>query len=148
MGEPSGPAVLVSGCKGEARTLRSGYKQLARHLKAARCEVRRLEGAAGVTPAALAGAAILVLGGPTQPFSASELDALRAYLRDGGNLLVLGGECGSGGSGGGAGAAAGAAGAAGAAPGPGSNLNFLLEEYGLSLASDCVIQTAFSRRVV
>ena len=153
-GEPSGPVVLVSGCKGEARTLRAGYKQLARHLKAARCEVRRLEGAAGITPAALAGAAILVLGGPTQPFSAAELDALRAYLRDGGNLLVLGGEGGSSGGGGAAGAGpggaatAGAGAGAGAAAGPGSNLNYLLEEYGLSLANDCVIQTAFSRQAV
>ena len=120
------PLVLVSCAKGEARSLRTGYKALARHLKAARCEVRRLEGA--VTPAALAGAAIAVFGGPTQPFAPAELDALRAYLAGGGCLLVLGGE---GGEGGGKGAAC--------------SLNPLLESYGLAVAPDAVIQTAFSK---
>ncbi|EFN56850.1 hypothetical protein CHLNCDRAFT_51639 [Chlorella variabilis] len=120
------PVVLISACKGEARNLRSGYKQLARHLKAARCDVRRLDAASGLTPAALAQAAIVVFGGPTQPFAPNELDCLRAYLRGGGNLLVLAGEGGE--------AAA------------GTNLNSLLADYGLRVAADCVIQTAFTRR--
>lgn len=118
--------MLISACKGEARNLRSGYKQLARHLKAARCDVRRLDAASGLTPAALAQAAIVVFGGPTQPFAPNELDCLRAYLRGGGNLLVLAGEGGE--------AAA------------GTNLNSLLADYGLRVAADCVIQTAFTRR--
>lgn len=148
-----GPVVLVSSCKGEARSLRSGYKALARHLKAARCDVRRLDGGAsgGITPAALQGAAIVVFGGPTQPFTTDELDCLRAYLRGGGSLLVLGGEAGQEGRMG-AGATAGAAGASGAASGagssgvgPGTNINCLLEECGMSLATDCVIQTSFGR---
>ncbi|KAL4443392.1 hypothetical protein ABPG75_011129 [Micractinium tetrahymenae] len=142
----AGPVVLVSACKGEARSLRAGYKALARHLKAARCDVRRLEGAV-VTPAALEGATIVVFGGPTQPFSAAELDCLRAYLRGGGSLLVLGSARGEGAgapSSGGSGSST-AAGAGPAAAGPGTNINCLLEECSMSLASDCVIQTAFKR---
>ena len=140
---PAGPLVLVSGCKGEARSLRSGFKALARHLKAARCEVRRLEAAGGVTPAALDGAAIVVFGAPTQPFTAAELDCLRGYLRGGGNLLVLGSE-------GGGAAGDGTPGGGGGQPlpapaGPGSNINCLLEDCGMSLATDCVIQTAYTR---
>lgn len=121
------PLVLVSCAKGEARSLRAGYKALARHLKAARCEVRRLDGA--VTPAALDGAAIAVFGGPTQPFAPAELDALCAYLAAGGCLLVLGGEGGEGGAGGQA----------------ACSLNPLLEGYGLAVAPDAVIQTAFTK---
>lgn len=131
-GSPAFPLILVSSCKGEARSLRSGYKQLARHLKAARCEVRRLEG--GVTAAALSGAAIAVFGGPTQPFAPEELEALRAYLAGGGNLLVLAGEGGEGGRGGIGGAA--------------GSLNPLLESCGMAVAADCVIQTAFTKWVL
>lgn len=124
---PRGPLVLVSSCKGELRSLRAGYSSLARHLKAARCEVRRLEaGGGGITPAALAGAAILVFGGPTQPFAPEELDALRGYLMGGGNLLVLAGE-------------------GGQAAGAGTHLDALLGECGVAVGADCVIQTAFTR---
>lgn len=122
-GPKAGPVVLVSSCKGEKRSLRSGYKQLARHLKAACCEVRRLEG--GVAPAALAQAAIVLFGCPTQPFTLEELECLRVYLREGGNLLVLAGE--------------------GGEAATGTNLNCLLEEHGIGVAPDCVVQTAFSR---
>lgn len=147
-GPGAGPVVLVSACKGEARSLRAGYKALAQHLKAARCDVRRLEGAS-ITPAALEGATILVLGGPTQPFTATELDCLRAYLRGGGSLLVLGSARGEGaGAPGSSSNGAGLAGAGPAPAGPGTNINCLLEECGMILASDCVIQTAFARWVL
>lgn len=149
------PLVLVSSAKGEARSLRAGYKALARHLKAARCEVRRLD-RAPLTPAALDGAAIVVFGAPTQPFAAEELEALRSYLRGGGNLLVLAAE---GGADAGAGAAAsaardvpGASGTAGRASNGGSfdtsNLGSLLKEFGLGVGVDCVIQTAFTKWVL
>lgn len=147
------PLVLVSCAKGEARSLRAGYKALARHLKAARCEVRRLD-RAPLTPAALDGAAIVVFGAPTQPFAPEELEELRSYLRSGGNLLVLAAE-------GGADAGAGSAGsdgvpAAGAASSTtgrtssaatfaSSNLGALLEEFGLGVGADCIIQTAFTK---
>ncbi|KAL4429204.1 hypothetical protein ABPG77_010183 [Micractinium sp. CCAP 211/92] len=143
----AGPVVLVSACKGEARSLRAGYKSLARRLKAARCDVRRLEGA-GLTAAALQGATILVFGGPTQPFTPAELDCLRAYLRRGGSMLVLGSARGEGAGAPGSSGSSSSVGqeAAGyARAGPGSNINCLLEEYGMSLGSDCVIQTAFTK---
>ncbi|PRW50771.1 intraflagellar transport 52-like protein [Chlorella sorokiniana] len=150
------PLVLVSCAKGEARSLRAGYKALARHLKAARCEVRRLD-RAPLTPAALDGAAIVVFGAPTQPFAPEELEALRSYLRGGGNLLVLAAE---GGADAGAGAASqtsdGPAGSntssgspdghtASAASFASSNLGALLAEFGLGVGADCVIQTAFTK---
>lgn len=124
----SGPVILISSVKQECRSLRSGFKQLARHLKSARCDVRRLDATAGggITPSSLAQAAIVVFGGPTEAFMPEELDCLRAYLRGGGNLLVLGAE-GCGGQ-------------------SGSHLNALLADFGIKVASDCVIQTAFTRQ--
>eukprot|EP00887_Chlorella_sp_A99_P001106 scaffold14.g1106.t1 len=120
-----GPLVLISSAKGERRTLKAGLKKLVRHLRAARCEVARLDAGAGVRGEALAAAAILVLACPTRPFSLEELDALRTYLEDGGSLLVLGSEGGEAAS--------------------GSNLNYMLEEHGLAIADDSVIQSAFSK---
>lgn len=147
------PLVLVSCAKGEARSLRAGYKALARHLKAARCEVRRLD-RAPLTPAALDGAAIVVFGAPTQPFAPEELETLRSYLRSGGNLLVLaaegGADAGAGPAGSGGAPAAGAANSttdrsSSAATFASSNLGALLGEFGLGVGADCVIQTAFTK---
>ena len=145
---PPAPLVLVSSCKGEQRSLRSGYKQLAHHLKAAQCEVRRLD-ASPLTPAALAPAAVVIFGCPTQPFAPEEIDCLRTYLRGGGNLLVLSGEGGEAPI-----AATAPAGAGSTAPnpaaapaGPGTNLNVLLREHGIAVAPDCVVQMAFSKCV-
>lgn len=143
-GPGAGPVVLVSACKGEVRSLRSGYKALARHLKAARCDVRRLE---GLTAGALEGATIVLFGGPSQPFTVAELDCLRAYLRGGGSLLVLGTANGEGAGGPGSSSSGSMSGAGPAPAGHDTNINCLLEECGMSLAKDCVIQTAFTRRV-
>ncbi len=149
--------MLVSCAKGEARSLRAGYKALARHLKAARCEVRRLD-RAPLTRTALDGAAVVVFGAPTQPFTAEELDALRSYLRGGGNLLVLaaedGADVGAGAAAAGDGPVVGATSgsAAGrstsAASFADSNLGALLAEFGLGVGADCVIQTAFTKWVL
>ena len=119
MSGPTEPLVLVSAAKGEQRTLANGFRLLGRQLRGARCEVRALAPGpgAGITPAALAPAALLVLGCPTQPFSADELEALRLYLSSGGAVLALLGEAGAG---------------AGLAP--------LLEPLGIAPRRDCAIQ--------
>lgn len=127
--QPSQPLVLVSACKAERRTLRAGLKQLGRRLRAARCDVQKLDAAGGgLSPEGLAGAALLVLGCPTQPFALEEIDALRAFVGGGGGLLVLSSE--------------------GGEARAGTNLNYLLEERGLSFAADCAIQSTFRKWVV
>ncbi|GAB4818575.1 hypothetical protein N2152v2_005621 [Parachlorella kessleri] len=119
------PVVLISACKAEKRTLRAGFKQLGRRLKKARCDVQKLDAAAGLAPELLSRAALLVFGCPTLPFSLEELDVLRQYVAGGGNLLVLSSE--------------------GGEDKAGTNLNYLLEEYGMSFASDCTIQSTFRK---
>ncbi len=119
------PLVLISACKAEKRTLRSGFKQLGRHLKASHCNVQKVDAATGPTAEALSEAALVLFGCPTQPFTAEELDALRQYVGAGGNLLVFSSE--------------------GGEAKAGTNLNYLLEEYGMSFCSDCTIQSAFRK---
>jgi hypothetical protein len=65
---------------------------------------------------------ILVLGCPTQPFTVNEFDTLRAFLRGGGSLLVCMSE--------------------GGERQAGTNLNYLLEELGISANADAVVRTA------
>lgn len=65
---------------------------------------------------------ILVLGCPTQPFTAHEFDTLRAFLRGGGSLLVCMSE--------------------GGERQAGTNINYLLEELGISANADAVVRTA------
>jgi intraflagellar transport protein 52 len=119
------PLVLISSCKAEKRTLRAGFKQLGRRLRASQCEVQKVDAAAGLAPELLSKAAVLVFGCPTQPFTLEELDALRQYVAAGGNLLVLSSE--------------------GGEARAGTNLNYLLEEYGMSFAPDCAIQSTFRK---
>lgn len=120
-----GPVVLVSACKGEKFHLRRGYKQLARHLRSSRCDVRHLDAAAALAPEVLSLASVVVFGGPTQPFTAQEVECLREYVHHGGNLLVLGGSDDN--------------------ASASIHLNALLAGFGLRLAADSVVQTAFTR---
>jgi intraflagellar transport protein 52 len=69
-----------------------------------------------------AGPAVLVLGCPTQPFTAAEFNTLRLFLGGGGSLLVClseGGEAKA-----------------------GTNINYLLEELGIAVNADAVVRTA------
>ena len=66
--------------------------------------------------------AILVLGCPTQPFSVQEFDQLKSFLRSGGSLLAFSSE--------------------GGESKAGTNINYLLEEFGIAINSDSVVRTA------
>ncbi len=69
----------------------------------------------------LSTASLLVLGCPTQRFTTRELEALRAYLLNGGALLVCMSE--------------------GGEAKAGTNINFLLEEFGVAANNDAVVRT-------
>lgn len=118
--------VLFSCCKGETHTHRSGFKQLFRRLRSA-YRPDKLDCADDLHPEVLLGSggaspAVLVLGCPTQRFSAQECDALARLVRGGGGLLVLLGEGGE--------AAA------------GTNINFVLEQFGVAANADAVLRTS------
>lgn len=128
--------MLFSCCKGETHTHRAGFKQLFRRLRALHrpekldtpedlCLEVLLGGGAGGTVGAggsSSGPAVLVLGCPTQPFTAAEFDVLRAFIAGGGSLLVAAAE--------------------GGEAACGSNLNYLLEEGGIAVNADVVVRTS------
>ena len=64
-----------------------------------------------ITSTRLNAARIVVLGGPQEKFSGAEFEALRQYLSEGGSVMVLMGE--------------------GGESKLKTNINFLLEEYGI-----------------
>ncbi|KAI9179974.1 hypothetical protein H9P43_005306 [Blastocladiella emersonii ATCC 22665] len=68
-------------------------------------------------------ASLLVFCGPREKFSTSEFSALKSYLDIGGSILYLVGEGGEAAS--------------------GTNFNYLLEEYGMSVNSDSVVRTSY-----
>ena len=64
---------------------------------------------------------ILVFGGPQEKFSLSEVDILKSFIHGGGAVLIL---CHEGGE-----------------PASGTNINYLIEDYGISLNSDVLVRT-------
>jgi hypothetical protein len=64
---------------------------------------------------------VLVLGAPTEKFSVAELEALKKYVLGGGSLLVCMGE--------------------GGEKKHATNINYLLEQFGISVNADCVVRT-------
>lgn len=119
-----GSRVFFSCCKGETHTHKSGFKQLYRRLRSM-YRPDKLESKEDLSTDVLLGSsgpAVLVLGCPTQPFSTAEFAAVNAFVRGGGSLLVCG--------------------AAGGETKAGTNINYLLEEYGIAINSDAVVRTA------
>jgi ABC-type uncharacterized transport system involved in gliding motility auxiliary subunit len=90
---------------------RRGISEAARALAAEGFSVRTLEGAASIP----ADAGLVVLAGPTRELTPKESDALAAWVRGGGNLLVL------------------------ADPGAPRSVSTLLARFGIELLDDLVV---------
>jgi intraflagellar transport protein 52 len=115
-----GGRVLFSGCKGETHTPRAGFKQLFRRLKTL-YRAEKLDAKDDINLDTLSQPGILVLGCPQEPFTAIEFEIIKKFVRNGGSLLVLlaeGGEARA-----------------------GTNVNYLLEQFGISVNSDSVVRT-------
>lgn len=115
-----GGRVLFSCCKGETHTHKSGFKQLFRRLRSM-YKPEKLESKEDLTLDNLSSAAIVVFGCPKERFTNTEFEVLKQYLRQGGSILVMlseGGEAKA-----------------------GTNINYLLEEFGVSINSDSVVRT-------
>jgi intraflagellar transport protein 52 len=120
VGGADGCRVLFSGCKGETHTPRAGFKQLFRRLKT-QYRAERLDARDDINLDNLSHPGILVLGCPQEPFTAIEFEIIKKFVRNGGSLLVLlaeGGEARA-----------------------GTNVNYLLEQFGISVNSDSVVRT-------
>lgn len=100
----------------------NGYKQWFRRLRSTfRPSVLK----EALTAENLEGVDILVLGAPTEKFSLAEFDTLKEFIQKGGSLLLL---CDEGGE-----------------EAMGTNVNYLIEEYGISVNSDCMVRTVHQK---
>lgn len=112
--------MLFSGCKGESHTHKQGFKQLFRRLRSM-YKVDKMDNKEDFTLDNLRQAAIVVFGCPHERFTTTEFEILKRYVRLGGSVLVMLAE--------------------GGETKAGTNINYWLEEYGLSINSDAVVRT-------
>lgn len=116
--------ILFSSCKGETHTVRAGFKQLSRRLRTL-YRTDTLESKDDFTLKSLSNAAAVVFGNPQQKFTAAEFETLKQYVGDGGSILILSSEGGEARS--------------------NSNINYLIEEFGINVNSDSVIRLSHDK---
>ena len=119
--------IVFNESKQEVCTLKSGFRQLQRRLKTTgggntyRCQPSKYE----ITLESLRGADIAVFGGPRDRFTNAEFDAIKQYINEeNGSVLLMLGEGGE----------------------PHfnkKNVNYLLEEYGITVNPDSVVRTVY-----
>ncbi|EDQ90813.1 uncharacterized protein MONBRDRAFT_36341 [Monosiga brevicollis MX1] len=112
--------IVVSGAKRELFNLSHGLKQFQRKLKSNWKLVALKD---QLVPEKLEDAHTVIFMGPRDKFSAAEFDVLRQYLDGGGSVLMLLGE--------------------GGETKLNTNVNFLLEEYGIMVNNDAVLRSSY-----
>ncbi|KNC52545.1 intraflagellar transporter 52 [Thecamonas trahens ATCC 50062] len=115
------PTLVVNTTKDEAATVTSATHT--KFLAALSAHYTVKENTRGLSEA-LQGCGGVLLGGPRKRFSKTELDALRAAVARGATVVVLLGE--------------------GGEKAAGTNINYLLEEFGMRVNPDAVVATAYS----
>lgn len=116
--------ILFSSCKGETHTPKTGLKQLSRRLRTL-YKTDTLDSSNDFTLRSLSAAAAVVFGNPQQKFTAAEFEVLKQYLGDGGSVVILSSE--------------------GGESRNSTNLNYLIEEFGININSDCVIRLSHDK---
>ncbi|XP_065091445.1 intraflagellar transport protein 52 homolog [Ochlerotatus camptorhynchus] len=112
--------VIFNVSKNEMFKLPDNYKTLHRKLKVSyRVESNKND----ITPEILKGATIYVLAGPQEKFTETEFQYLKDYISEGGRLLLLLGE--------------------GGEVNFNTNINFLLEDYGMTINNDAVVRPQY-----
>ncbi|XP_030634369.1 intraflagellar transport protein 52 homolog isoform X1 [Chanos chanos] len=119
--------VVFNASKRELFTANSGYKLLQKKLRAQwkiqrppflSCSIKE-----ELTLEKLLGVKLWITAGPREKFTASELEVLKQYLDSGGEILVMLGE--------------------GGEMKYDTNINFLLEEYGIMVNNDAVVRNVY-----
>ncbi|KAL3118546.1 hypothetical protein niasHT_000311 [Heterodera trifolii] len=115
--------IIFNQCKNEEFSLISGFRQLHKNIRRSwRTEVFNGD---ALVESAFEKCRIFVLPCPRAKFTEFEFDLIRKFIHSGGSLLVM---CAEGGE-----------------QRNGTNINFLLEEFGIAFNSDCVIRTMFHK---
>lgn len=117
----NGENVLIFDCsKKENFNPNNGFKSWSRKL---RNNWKIIINKDEITKEKLSLAKILILAAPREKFKASEFEAIKHFLSSGGSVLVMSGE--------------------GGEQNMKTNINFLLEEYGIMVNSDSVVRTSY-----
>jgi intraflagellar transport protein 52 len=120
LAKPQKSVILFDGSKRESHDPGRGFKKMYRRLRGSfDVKLNKEE----IRAEKLAEASCVVFGGPREKFSSSEFHALKQYIDGGGSVMVMLGE--------------------GGEARFGTNINYLLEQYGMSVNSDCVVRTVY-----
>jgi len=109
-----------SSSKKETFSVHSGFKQWNRRIRQSGVKVKT---AGDLLDGAIKESKLLILPNPNRKFTAAEYGELKSYVMTGGSLLILLSGMGEKES--------------------GSNINYFLEEFGISVNADCVIRPSF-----
>uniref|UniRef100_A0A3B1JFG8 Intraflagellar transport 52 homolog (Chlamydomonas) n=1 Tax=Astyanax mexicanus TaxID=7994 RepID=A0A3B1JFG8_ASTMX len=112
--------VIFNSSKRELFTANSGYKSLQKRLRA-QWKIQSIK--EELTTEKLHGVKLWITAGPREKFTAAELEVLKQYLNSGGNILAMLGE--------------------GGEVKYDTNINFLLEEFGIMVNSDTVVRNVY-----
>ncbi|KAL2090768.1 hypothetical protein ACEWY4_013031 [Coilia grayii] len=113
-------SVVFNASKRELFTASTGYKSLQKRL---RVQWKILSIKDELTQEKLMGSKLWITAGPREKFTGSELEVLKHYLDGGGNILVMLGE--------------------GGEIRYDTNINFLLEEFGIMVNNDAVVRNVY-----
>ncbi|XP_008059910.1 intraflagellar transport protein 52 homolog isoform X4 [Carlito syrichta] len=112
--------ILFNGYKKEIFTTNNGYKSMQKRLRS-NWKIQSLKDE--ITSEKLIGVKLWITAGPREKFTAAEFEVLKKYLDSGGNILVMLGE--------------------GGESRFDTNINFLLEEYGIMVNNDAVVRNVY-----
>lgn len=112
--------ILFNQSKKETHHPTTGFKKLVRRLKS---NFKISSNKDEISIDRLDDAALVVFGGSREPFTTTEFEELKTWLNNGGRALVMLGD--------------------GGEKENGSNMNYLLEEYGMSINSDSVMRSVY-----
>ncbi|XP_071778746.1 intraflagellar transport protein 52 homolog [Centroberyx gerrardi] len=112
--------VVLNASKRELFTANSGYKSLQKRLRA-QWKIQSIKEELSLEK--LKGVKLWITAGPREKFTASELEVLKQYLDGGGDVLVMLGE--------------------GGEMKYDTNINFLLEEFGIMVNNDAVVRNVY-----
>jgi intraflagellar transport protein 52 len=114
------PVIIFDACKNEVFTPKRGLNQLFKRLKSEyKVEINQEE----LTFEKLMKGRLVIFTGPREKFTAEEFEAMQRYVNIGGSLMFLLGE--------------------GGEQRFMTNLNYMLEQYGININNDSVIRTKF-----
>ncbi|XP_008272679.2 intraflagellar transport protein 52 homolog isoform X2 [Oryctolagus cuniculus] len=112
--------ILFNAYKKEVFTTTSGYKSMQKKLRS-NWKIQSLKDE--ITSEKLSGVKLWITAGPREKFTAAEFEVLKKFLDGGGDILVMLGE--------------------GGESRFDTNINFLLEEYGIMVNNDAVVRNVY-----